>query len=103
MVRYLMGTAYLPKKLVTPAYRFFENFVPTSEYMFFLDAPSEELLKRVNKRDHTEIFETYEALENVRNKALMLTGKWVVIDTSDSIDQTFDNILAILNKLDAQK
>jgi len=33
------------KKLADIAYKFFENFVPTSKYMFFLDAPPEVLLK----------------------------------------------------------
>ena len=102
MVRYLMGTAYLPKKSVPHAYRFFEHFVPTSEYMFFLDAPSKELLKRVNKRDQTEIFETFDALEHVRKKALMVTEKWHVIDTSDTIDATFKEILGILYSLDSK-
>ena len=44
MVRYLMGTAYLPPKLSKMAYRLFANFVPTSKYMFFLDASPENLL-----------------------------------------------------------
>ena len=101
MVRYLMGTAYLPTKIVKPAYRFFENFVPTSAYMFFLDAPSEELLKRVKRRDHTEIFETFDALEHVRKKALMVAKTWHIIDTSVTIDTTFNNILRVLQTLDS--
>ena len=36
MVRYLMGTAYLPQRLAKIAYDLFENFVPTSDYMFSL-------------------------------------------------------------------
>ena len=35
MVRYLVGTAYLPERFAKLAYKFFENFVPTSPYMFF--------------------------------------------------------------------
>ena len=38
MVRYLVGTAYLPFRLARLAYRYFEHFVPVSKYMFFLDA-----------------------------------------------------------------
>ncbi|ENO12487.1 hypothetical protein MBGDC06_00725, partial [Thermoplasmatales archaeon SCGC AB-539-C06] len=45
MVRYLMGTAYLPQRLAKIAYDLFENFVPTSDYMFFLDASPTKLLK----------------------------------------------------------
>ena len=100
MVRYLMGTAYLPKKFARFAYNFFENFVPTSEYMFFLDATPEELSDRVEKRDVKEIFETIEELNNVRNKALMFTENWHIIDTNKSIEDTYRQIELILDKLD---
>lgn len=102
MVRYLMGTAYLPRRIVRYGYQFFENFVPTSPYMFFLDASPEELMKRVRKRPEIEIFETYDALVKVRNKALLLTKHWYIIDTSASIEKTFANITKVLKKLDKQ-
>ncbi len=100
MVRYLIGTAYLPKGLVRFAYTFFEHFVPTSDYMFFLDAPTVEILKRIERRENKEIFETYEALENVRNKAMMVTKKWHIIDTTTSIDESYDTIVKVLEALD---
>ena len=65
MVRYLVGTAYLPEKFAKIAYNFFVNFVPTSEYMFFLDASPDILLKRVEKRKEKEMFETLEEFEKV--------------------------------------
>jgi dTMP kinase len=100
MVRYLMGTAYLPKRIVKYGYTFFEHFVPTSKYMFFLDAPTEELIKRVKKRKDIEIFETPEELEHVRNKALMLTEHWHIIDTSGTITETQKKIQILLEQLD---
>jgi len=100
MTRYLVGTAYLPEKLAKIAYRFFYNFVPTSEYLFFLDAEPKELLLRVEKRKEKEIFENIYALEKVRKKALNLVKNWIIIDTSGSINQTFSNIENILDKLD---
>lgn len=103
MVRYLMGTAYLPKKIVKFGYTFFEHFVPTSKYMFFLDAPTEELMKRVQKRKEVEVFETPDALEKVRKKALMLTENWYIIDTKNSIEETQKQIRDILLGLDADK
>ena len=102
MVRYLIGTAYLPKKIAKYGYTFFEHFVPISKYMFFLDAPTDELMKRVRKREETEVFETPGALEKVRNKALMLTKNWYVIDTSKSIVETQKQIIDILTKLDKE-
>jgi dTMP kinase len=100
MVRYLMGTAYLPKRLAPIGYTFFEHLVPTSPYMFFLDAPPAELLKRIKSRDEREIFETPEDLMNVRCKAMALTEHWHIIDTSLSIEETFTSIENILKTLD---
>ena len=99
MVRYLMGTAYLPKKIVEFGYTFFEHFVPTSEYMIFLDALPDELMKRVQKRDEIEIFETLEDLEKVRNKALMLTKNWHIIDTSGTVTETQKQIANLLENI----
>lgn len=101
MVRYLVGTAYLPTKIAKIGYKFFYNFVPTSEYMFFLDASPEELSKRIDKRETKEMFETLNKLKNVRKKSLMLVQDWNIISTSGSIKNTaiqIDKVLAALDK-----
>jgi len=100
MVRYLVGTAYLPERIARFAYRFFEGFVPTSDYMFFLDASPEELLKRIEGRSEREMFETLEDFADVRRKALSLVKDWNIIDASGSIDDTFSKIETVLNHLD---
>jgi dTMP kinase len=100
MVRYLMGTAYLPIRFAKIAYRFFEHFVPTSEYMFFLDAPPEVLLSRVSQREKKELFETAHELLKVRKKALLLAKQWHIIDTTASVEETFSEISGILKTLD---
>ena len=100
MVRYLVGTAYLPGSIAKYAYKFFENFVPTSKYMFFLDTSPEDLLARISEREELEMFETLESLTKVRKKALKLVKNWNIIDTSGSIDDTFSNIKDVLKKLD---
>lgn len=100
VVRYLMGNAYLPKAPGKLAYRVFEKLVPISEYMFFLDASPDVLLKRISKRKEKEMFETYEALVEVREKALKLASDWHIIDTEQSIENTYANIESILDKLD---
>jgi len=99
-VRYLMGVAYLPKFSGKIAYKIFEKLVPTSSYMFFLDASPEMLIERIKQREEKEMFETYSALVKVRKKALDLAKGWYIIDTSKSIDQTYFNIEKILNELD---
>jgi dTMP kinase len=102
MVRYLVGTAYLPTKLAKIAYNFFYKFVPTSRYMFFLDAPPKELLNRVEGRDEKEMFETLDELEKVRKKSLMLVKNWHIIDSSESIKSTTTKIVKKLNILDSK-
>jgi len=102
MVRYLVGTAYLPRKLAPYGYHFFEKFVPTSRYMFFLDAAPEDLVKRIRQRSETEMFETLEAFQKVRSKALPLVKHWYIINSSRSLEETAKDIAVILDKLDAQ-
>jgi len=100
VVRYLMGNAYLPKVPGKLAYKVFKKLVPISEYMFFLDASPEELLKRISQRKEKEMFETYEALVEVRSKALKFAKNWYIIDTAQPIDKTYSKIESILDKLD---
>jgi dTMP kinase len=100
MVRYLIGTAYLPKKLVNLGYNFFYHFVPTSDYMLFLDASPDVLLNRVKRRNQKEIFETYDALIKVRGKSIQLARDWIIIDTSGSIESTTSLINKKLDYLD---
>jgi dTMP kinase len=101
MVRYLMGTAYLPRRLTRTGYRFFEKLVPTSPYMLFLDAKPEELVQRVKQRSsETEMFETQDAFLKVRSKALDLAKGWHIIDTGQTVEQTYHEIEKILDRLD---
>jgi len=100
LVRYLMGTAYLPKGLAQFIYGVFERFVPTSEYMFFLDASPEELLERLKRRKHKEMFETFTELVKVRKKVINLARGWYIIDTAQSIDDTFSCIEHVLDSID---
>ncbi len=103
LVRYLMGIAYLPKVSGRIAYRVFEKLVPTSRYMFFLDATPKMLMERIKKREEKEMFETYGALKRVRKKALDLAENWHIIDTSESIEKTYEKIEIILNMLDERE
>jgi dTMP kinase len=95
-----MGTAYLPRRLTKTGYRFFEKLVPTSQYMFFLDATPEELVERIKQRSETEMFETQEAFLKVRTKAMGLTQGWYIINTGQTIEQTYSHIEKVLDELD---
>ena len=103
MVRYLMGTAYLPFPLAKIAYQLFENFVPISSYMLFLDASPEELFKRVQRRKEKEMFENIDELINVRTKALKLATNWNIICTDRSTKHTAAHIEDMLQKLDKRQ
>ncbi len=103
MVRYLVGTAYLPERLSKFMYKFFLGFVPTSKYMFFLDADPKLVLKRFEERSELEVFETLSSLKKVRKKALFLVKNWYVINTAGSIKDTFSEIEKILDLIDEEK
>lgn len=99
-VRYLMGTAYLPSPIHRIAYQFFSSVVPKSDYMFFLDVPSEEADKRIRQtRNETEMFETREELERTRSKALTLAliGKWTIIDAGQPVSEVEQDIETVLH------
>jgi dTMP kinase len=100
MVRYLMGTAYLPLPLAKLFYKFFETVLPTSRYMFFLDVEPEESLRRISAREEEEMFENLNDLRKVREKQLQLASGWHVIDTCGSIEDVQRSIDVILDSLD---
>ena len=107
VVRYLVGVAYLPLPLARILYKFFETFLPTSEYMFFLDVEPEELLRRIENRvegrGEKEMFENMEELEKVRKKALKLVKGWHIIDANRSIEEIQEEIGSILDGIDKHK
>lgn len=100
MVRYLMGVAYLPFPLAKFLYWFFTQFLPISEYMFFLDLNPEESLLRMSQRDEEEMFENIDDLIKVRKKALKLAEGWHIINTAGTISDAEKKINAILDELD---
>jgi dTMP kinase len=86
-VRYLMGTAYLPKPFHVVVYNFFSLLVPKSKHMFFLDVNPEVATSRIVKnRSSIEMFENLNALKKIRSKALELTrfDEWIIIDSNRS-------------------
>ena len=100
VVRYLVGVAYLPFPVAKILYKFFETFLPTSPYMFFLDVEPENSLNRIQGRKKREMFESLEELRKVREKALKLVKDWHIIDANRSIEETYKEIEAILDELD---
>lgn len=98
MVRYLMGTAYLPSPLDKLAYKFFKALLPTSRFMFFLDVSPEECLRRIKGRKIREMFESYDEIVKVRKKALKLVSEgWHVLNTDFPAEKVAAEIERILN------
>lgn len=102
-VRYIGGVFYLPFPLAKLLYRFFSAILPTSQYMFFLDAEPEVLAQRVAKREEKEMFENLEDLRKVRNKALRILKGWHVVRTDRPLEETRAEIEEILDFLDSVK
>ncbi len=101
-VRYLGGVLYLPDKFAKLLYRFFCSLLPTSPYMFYLEAEPEVCLERVAKRSESEMFENIEDFRKVRERAFAILKGWKFINTNRPIEETRKEIEEILSELDRQ-
>ncbi len=82
-VRYLMGTAYLPKSLYKLGYLFFLKMVPSSPYMFFINTSPDEAYNRIEEnRDKKEMFESLEKLKKTYTKITSLANRpeWITLN-----------------------
>ena len=98
-VRYLMGTAYLPRPLDAFAYRFFATLLPRPRCTIFLDIAPLEAYRRISqRRGRREMFESLERLEGICVKALALArlNGWRVIDANGSMEDVGNRIWASL-------
>lgn len=97
-VRYLLGTAYLPRRLAPAGYRLFRNLLPFPDLAVFIDIEPAVALRRIEKRDHKrEMFETLEKLESIREVAKALTAdEWFVIDNSEDGNAPLQKALEML-------
>lgn len=97
-VRYLLGTAYLPRVLAPPGYTFFRRLLPFPDLALFIDIDPAVAMRRIEQRDHRrEMFETMEKLEEVRRIARVLTEQeWTVLDNSEDGEGPFLRLLDVL-------
>lgn len=100
-VRYLMGTAYLPKAIYKFGYLFFLKIVPRSPYMFFIDTNPTEAHNRIEEnRTRKEMFESLEKLNKTYSKITALASRpeWITIDgdtQSEDIHKEVRHALAL--------
>lgn len=98
-VRYTMACAYLPEPLIKPVYAIVNTLLPKSDEMFFLDVTPEEALRRVRLRGEAqEMFETLPCMEKARARAMLIAGKWKVVDGNPAPDVVFESILGKLSR-----
>lgn len=97
-VRYLLGTAYLPRRLARPAYSFFKELLPFPDLAIFIDIDPSVALRRIELRDHKrEMFETREKLSRAREVARALVDEeWVTINNSKDGEEPFAEARRIL-------
>ena len=90
-VRYLMGTAYLPRPLAPVGYQFFRKFLPFPDLALFIDIDPRVAIRRIAARGLTpEMFETLEKLETIRKVARELASEeWVIVDNSEDGERPF--------------
>lgn len=99
-VRYLLGTAYLPRRLAPHAYAFFRRLLPFPDLALFLDIEPSVAIRRIVIRDHArEMFETEERLVRIREVVrTLVAGEWEVVDNSEDGERPFEEVLSILSK-----
>jgi dTMP kinase len=98
-VRYLMGTAYLPRPLDRISYLFFYFVLPKPRHYLFLDVEPEEAHRRIREgRESREMFESLEQLRKIGERALALAGVagWTIVDANGPEDEVEREILSIL-------
>ncbi|HIH00841.1 TPA: thymidylate kinase [Thermoplasmata archaeon] len=97
-VRYLLGTAYLPRVLAPSAYLFFRKLLPFPDLALFIDIEPSVALERIERRDQSrEMFETREKLVKARDMARSLTkDEWVTIDNTKDGEGPFIEVKRVL-------
>lgn len=99
-VRYLLGTAYLPRRVAPLAYTLFSKMLPFPDVAIFIDIEPSVALRRIEQRDaEREMFETIEKLSEVRRVARMIVDdRWVTVDNSEDGDGPFLEVRRLLSE-----
>jgi dTMP kinase len=100
LVRYLLGTAYLPRRLAPMGYRVLRKILPFPDLAIFIDIEPEVAHRRIAARGHApEMFETPQRLASVRRIAKTLVAQeWVTIDNSEEGERPFRDTERVLRE-----
>lgn len=99
-VRYLLGTAYLPRCLAPSGYVAFRNLLPRPDLAIFIDIEPQVAIRRIRARGHApEMFETPERLTAIRGIAKELVVRdWVTVDNSTDGEAPFREVEKLLRE-----
>ncbi len=99
-VRYLLGSAYLPRRLAPVAYGFFSRLLPFPDLALFIDIDPEVAVRRIASRGHKpEMFETTYRLAKARSVAKELVREgWTTVDNSEDGEAPFREVERILRE-----
>jgi dTMP kinase len=100
-VRYVMGAAYLPRRYARAGYEVITKLLPLPKRLLLVDVTPETALHRMAMRDDKEeMFENLAALINVRDKILLLSADWTVLDNDGGETGSRERLAKILAKWD---
>ncbi len=103
-VRYLMGTAYLPRRLYPTGYKFFAKLLPIPSRLMLVDIDPETACQRIRKRTKKmEVFETLPSLTKIRSRMVELSDEWVIVDNNRSMHSTEEQVQRTLREWDENK
>lgn len=97
-VRYLLGTAYLPRRMAHRTYTLFRRLLPFPDLPLFIDVEPAVAIHRIEIRDHVrEMFETEGQLSQIRAVALSIAkGEWIIVNNSEDGESPFEQVREIL-------
>ena len=103
-VRYNMAVAYLPKCLIKAGYKVISFIFPKPDVSIFVDIDPGSAMERILARgEDLEMFETEEKLNKTRDRMLMLTKGWIVIDNTLGLEQTRESVGWILSETEDKR
>ena len=103
-VRYNMAVAYLPKCLIKAGYKVISFIFPKPDVSIFVDIDPQSAMERILARGgDLEMFETEEKLTKTRNKMLMLTKNWIIVDNTRGLEQTKESVEWILSETESKE
>lgn len=101
-VRYIMAAAYLPKRYTQRGYDLISKVLPIPSRLLLIDVDPETAMKRISSReDEEEMFENIPSLTREREKILMLSQGWQVLDNNLDEAASRNQLKRILEEWDS--